>query len=258
MSGETKPGSPGEVAPENVGANPDGPHDGPTIDGPSQSPISDEMSADEHILGPEEADAPMSEAAAALRAELDETRAHMLRALAEAENVRRRAQRDVSDARQYAVTAFARDLLNVADNFKRALGTVSDDAELPEELKGLVDGIRMTERELATTLERHGVTVTDPVGERFDPNRHQAMFEIENLDVPSGTILQVVQSGAVIGERTLRPAMVGISKGGPKPGEVREAQAVDHEATENVEPDATEDPHPVDAETAQNGGGSEG
>ncbi|MEO1102504.1 MAG: nucleotide exchange factor GrpE [Pseudomonadota bacterium] len=178
---------------------------------------------------PEREDEPI----VALRNEVEETRSHMLRALAEAENVRRRAQRDVADARQYAVTAFARDLLNVSDNFKRALSLVAEDAELPADLKGLVDGVRMTERELSSVFERHGVTITDPTGERFDPNRHQAMFEIENPDVPSGTVLQVVQSGAVIGERTLRPAMVGVSKGGPKPGEAAGPASGEAQPTEN-------------------------
>lgn len=163
------------------------------------------------------------DAVAELRAELDEMRSNMLRALAEAENVRRRAQRDVADARQYAVTAFARDLLNVSDNFKRALSTISDDETLPEEMKGLVEGVRMTERELGSIFERHGVKMIEPTGERFDPNRHQAMFEIEDPSVPSGTVLQVMQAGAVIGDRTLRPAMVGVSKGGPKPGEAPKA-----------------------------------
>lgn len=163
--------------------------------------------------------------AEALHAEMEEMRANMLRALAEAENVRRRAARDVSDARQYAVTAFARDLLNVSDNFKRALSTVGDTEELPEELKNLLEGVRMTERELASVFEKHGVKMIDPTGERFDPNRHQAMFEIENADVASGTVLQVVQAGAMIGDRTLRPAMVGVSKGGPKPGAEPEPEA---------------------------------
>ena len=154
----------------------------------------------------------------ALRAEVEEMRANMLRALAEAENVRRRAQRDVSDARQYAVTAFARDMLNVADNFKRALSTIEGEAELPAELQALVDGVKMTERELGSIFERHGVRLIEPLGERFDPNRHEAVFQVQNPDVASGTVLQVMQTGAVIGDRTLRPAMVGVSTGGPKPG----------------------------------------
>ncbi|MEM6846971.1 MAG: nucleotide exchange factor GrpE [Pseudomonadota bacterium] len=150
------------------------------------------------------------------RREQEEQRQGMLRALAESENVRRRAQRDVADAKSFAITSFARDLLSVADNFKRALDALPQADELPEELRGLVEGIQMTERELLSALDKHGVKIVDPVGERFDPNRHQAMFEIENTDIPSGTVIQVMQAGAVLGERTLRPAMVGVSKGGPK------------------------------------------
>lgn len=159
----------------------------------------------------------------ALRSEMEETKSNLLRALAETENVRRRAQRDVADARQYAVTSFARDLLSVSDNFKRALHTVDDMSAdgLPESLKGLLEGVRMTERELTTVLERHGIKTLDPKGERFDPNKHQAMFEVDDPSVPSGTVVQVVQSGSVIGERILRPAMVGVSRGGPKPGEAQ-------------------------------------
>lgn len=219
MSAQTRQGAPDSGRPE----TPDDPNATMSAEVAEEiaAGIQNEGGADE----PEAAADPVAE----LRAELDELRSNMLRALAEAENVRRRAQRDVADARQYAVTAFARDLLNVADNFKRALSTIDDDAALPDEMKGLVEGVRMTERELASTFERHGVTMIEPVGERFDPNRHQAMFEIENADVPTGTVLQVMQAGAVIGERTLRPAMVGVSKGGPKPGEAP-ARAADDEA----------------------------
>jgi molecular chaperone GrpE len=169
----------------------------------------------EEIMANAERDAGVLDA---LRRENEELRQQMLRALAEAENVRRRAQRDVADARQYAVTSFARDLLNVADNFHRAMGAV-DGAhvdQLAPELKGVLDGIRMTERELASVFERHGIKSIDPTGQRFDPNRHQAMFEIENTTVPAGTVLQVMQLGSTIGDRVLRPAMVGVSRGGPK------------------------------------------
>ncbi|RAI03739.1 nucleotide exchange factor GrpE [Acuticoccus sediminis] len=171
-----------------------------------------------------ESAAPASDADTALaeaRAEVEDMRNQMLRALAEAENVRRRAQRDVSDARQYAVTSFARDLLNVADNFARAMDTVkhADLESLPPEVKGMVEGIQMTERELKSVFERHGIKSLDPTGQKFDPNLHQAMFELENPDVASGTVIQTVQVGSVIGDRVLRPAMVGVSKGGPKPGQ---------------------------------------
>ncbi|UOM35947.1 nucleotide exchange factor GrpE [Acuticoccus sp. I52.16.1] len=162
-------------------------------------------------------------ALAEARAEAEELRNQMLRAVAEAENVRRRAQRDVSDARQYAVTSFARDLLNVADNFARAMDTLKDaDLEtLPPEVKSVVEGIQMTERELKSVFERHGIKTIDPTGQKFDPNQHQAMFEVENPDIASGTVVQTVQLGSMIGERVLRPAMVGVSKGGPKPGQVK-------------------------------------
>ena len=180
--------------------------------------------ADEIMQAAANDGAPQSDLAAELekaRAETEDLRSQMLRALAEAENVRRRAQRDVSDARQYATTSFARDLLNVADNFARALDIVKDvELEaLPAEVKGLVEGVEMTARELKSVFERHGIKPIEPMGQKFDPNLHQAMFEVENLEVETGTVVQVVQSGSMIGERVLRPAMVGVSKGGPKPGE---------------------------------------
>lgn len=169
---------------------------------------------------------PREEETAVLRRERDELKDQLLRAHAEMENVRRRAVRDVHDARTYAITGFARDLLNVADNFHRALSSMEGKSgdDLAPELKGLLEGVRMTERELLSVFDRHGVKVMDPTGQRFDPNKHQAMFEIENADVPSGTVLQVLQMGSTIGERVLRPAMVGVSKGGPKPEAKAEAE----------------------------------
>ena len=142
----------------------------------------------------------------------------VLRTLAEMENLRRRTEREVADARSYAVTNFARDVLNVADNIRRALDSVPADARATADgaLKGLIDGIELTERDLGKTLERHGVKIVEPQGQKFDPNRHQAMFEVPNPEVPAGTVVQVVQAGYVIGERVLRPALVGVAKGGPK------------------------------------------
>ncbi|GJD95763.1 nucleotide exchange factor GrpE [Methylobacterium iners] len=158
------------------------------------------------------------DALAALTAERDELKDRVLRTLAEMENLRRRTEREVSDARTYAVTNFARDMLNAADNIRRALEAVPEEARAGAEgaFKGLIDGIELTERDLAKTLERHGVKLIEPKGQRFDPNRHQAMFEVPDAEVPSGTVVQVVQSGYVIGERVLRPALVGVAKGGPK------------------------------------------
>jgi molecular chaperone GrpE len=161
---------------------------------------------------------PVAEALALLTAERDELKDRMLRTLAEMENLRRRTEREVADARAYAVTNFARDVLNVADNIRRALDSVPADAKATADgaLKGLIDGIELTERDLAKTLERHGVKIVEPQGQKFDPNRHQAMFEVPNPEVPAGTVVQVVQAGYVIGERVLRPALVGVAKGGPK------------------------------------------
>jgi molecular chaperone GrpE len=153
-----------------------------------------------------------------LKGENTELKDKYLRLAAEMENLRRRTARDVKDARSYAVTNFARDMLAVSDNLRRALDAIpaeqreSDDAGF----RSLVEGVEMTERAMLTTLEHHGVRKQEPEGQKFDPNFHQAMFEVPNADVPNNTVVQVVQDGYVIGDRVLRPAMVGVSKGGPK------------------------------------------
>ncbi|KST58787.1 molecular chaperone GrpE [Methylobacterium sp. GXS13] len=161
---------------------------------------------------------PVAEALTRPTGERDELKDRTLRTLAEMENLRRRTEREIADARAYAVTNFARDVLNVADNIHRALESVPADAKAAADgaFKGLIDGIELTERDLAKTLERHGVKRVEPEGQKFDPNRHQAMFEVPNPDVPAGTVVQVVQTGYVIGERVLRGALVGVAKGGPK------------------------------------------
>lgn len=143
-----------------------------------------------------------------------------LRMAAEMENLRRRTQREIADAKSYAVANFARDMLSVSDNMRRALDAIPAEAKGSDDagFKALIEGVEMTERDMLGALERHGVKRLAPEGERFDPNFHQAMFEIPSPDVPNNTVLQVVQTGYVIGERVLRPAMVGVSKGGPKAG----------------------------------------
>jgi molecular chaperone GrpE len=155
---------------------------------------------------------------AQLEAEKTDLKEKLLRALADMENLRRRTEREIADARAYAVTNFARDMLTVADNTRRALESVPEDARREGEsaLKSFIEGIELTERDLLKTLERHGVKRLDPQGQKFDPNLHQAMFEVPNPDVPNGTVVQVVQTGYVIGDRVLRPALVGVAKGGPK------------------------------------------
>ncbi|ESR25942.1 nucleotide exchange factor GrpE [Lutibaculum baratangense] len=145
-----------------------------------------------------------------------ELKDRMLRIAAEMDNLRKRTEREVKDARAYAVTGFARDMLGVADNMRRAIEAVPEEER--QTVASLLEGVEMTERELLKTLERHGVKKLEPQGEKFDPNVHQAMFEVEDASVPHGTVVQVLQSGYVISDRVLRPAMVGVSKGGPKGG----------------------------------------
>lgn len=157
--------------------------------------------------------------AEALAAENAALKDRILRTLAEMENLRRRTEKETADARAYAVTAFARDMLNVADNVRRAIESVSAEHRDAEGVKPLLEGVELTERDLLNTLERHGIRRIDPKGERFDPNRHQAMFEIEDVATVSGTVLQVMQAGFSIGDRVLRPALVGVAKGGPKSSE---------------------------------------
>ena len=155
---------------------------------------------------------------AALAQETAELKDRLLRTLAEMENLRRRTQREVADARAYGITAFARVLLAVADNMRRALDAFGTEPHesLDAGTKALLEGVELTERELLKVLEKHGVQKLEPQGTRFDPHFHQAMFEVPDESVPAGTVVQVVQPGYKIGERVLRPALVGIAKGGPK------------------------------------------
>lgn len=162
-----------------------------------------------------------AEDAAAVIARLETDNAalkdRLLRALAETENVRRRAERDLNDARQYAIAKFAGDMLAVADNIERAIANVPAQArEGDEAVRTLIEGVELTEKELLRALERHGVRKLDPLGERFDPNFHEAMFEVPDPSVPSGTVSKVVDAGYSIGARSLRPARVGVSSGGPR------------------------------------------
>ncbi|MCO6049466.1 nucleotide exchange factor GrpE [Mesorhizobium sp. RP14(2022)] len=157
------------------------------------------------------------EALVRLMKENEELKDRSLRTVAEMENLRRRTAREIQDARAYAVTNFARDMLSVSDNLRRALDAVPANSGTADAagLSALVEGVEMTERAMLSALERHGVKKLEPEGERFDPNFHQAMFEVPNPDVAANTVVQVVQPGYRIGERVLRPAMVGVAKGGP-------------------------------------------
>jgi molecular chaperone GrpE len=155
----------------------------------------------------------------ALAKEAAEARDKVLRTLAEMENLRKRTAREVADARTYGITGFARDVLEIADNLQRALDAVPAEARAAADpgLKALIEGVELTERSLHSTLEKNGVKKFDPTGQKFDPNFQQAMYEVPDASVPSGTVVQVVQAGYMIGERVLRPALVGVSKGGAKP-----------------------------------------
>ena len=154
----------------------------------------------------------------ALEAEVERLKDERLRALAEVENVRRRAARDKADAAKYAVSGFARDILAVADNLKRAIGAVDEQARgVDPALDGLIVGVQMTEKELLAVFQRHGITPIEAEGQPFDPHVHDAMYEVPDPSVPAGTVVHVVEPGFMIHDRPLRPARVGVSSGGPKP-----------------------------------------
>ena len=178
---------------------------------------SDTVPTGETAMQPEPDVAPRP--STSLDRELAEAKDRLLRALADMDNMRKRTEREVADARVYGISNFARDILGVADNMHRAMQALDDElrAKADEATKALLEGVELTERELMNVLEKHGVTRVEPLGQKFDPNRHQAMYEIEDASVPSGSVIQVMQAGYLIGERVLRPALVAVSKGGGKP-----------------------------------------
>lgn len=193
----------------------DEPRHSEPVEDPFAEGVSDEAGEQEPYLNPlERAELRIEE----LEKEATEMKDQLLRTIAEMENLRRRTEKEIKDAKSYSVASFARDMLSVADNLRRGQEAVSDEDRAGAEgaLKALLDGTEMTEREMLKILEKHGVKKLNPEGERFDPNFHQAMFEVPNPDVPNNTVFQVVQAGYVIGTRVLRPAMVGVAKGGPK------------------------------------------
>jgi molecular chaperone GrpE len=142
----------------------------------------------------------------------------LLRSLADVENMRRRTEKEVSDAKIYGIAAFARDMLTFADNLRRATEAVPADARERAEapLKALIEGIEVTERDFLSRLARYGVKRLEPLGAKFDPNMHEALYEIPDETKPNGTVAHVVEDGYAIGDRVLRPAKVGVSRGGPK------------------------------------------
>ena len=155
-----------------------------------------------------------------LASENSELKDRMLRLAAEMDNLRKRTEREVADTRTYAIASFARDMLTATDSLSRALMVLSPEtrASADSTLKSLIEGIDMTEREMQRLLAKHGVKPIEAEGQKFDPHRHQAMFEVPDATKPEGTVVQVVQTGFAIGDRVLRPAMVGVSRGGGATG----------------------------------------
>lgn len=153
-----------------------------------------------------------------LNAENAELKDKVLRTLADMENLRRRTEREVADIKIYGVSNFARDMLGFGDNLHRALASLPAEtlANAEPALKSFVEGMELTERDFLSRLVRYGVKKLEPLGEKFDPNMHEALFELPDPSVPAGTVAQVVEDGYAIGERCLRPAKVGVARGGPK------------------------------------------
>lgn len=161
----------------------------------------------------------------ALRTENAELKDRVLRTVAEMENLRKRTERDVADTRSYAIAGFARDMLSATDALSRALVMLPADARESGDAttKSLIEGIELAEREMQRLLAKHGVTPIEAEGLKFDPHKHQAMFEVPDPSRPEGTVVQVVQAGFAIGDRVLRPAMVGVAKGGASHADGSEA-----------------------------------
>ena len=182
-----------------------------------------------------EAEAEESEADADAGDDVSQLTDQLLRALAETENVRRRAKKDVTDANRYSIASFARDMLSVSDNMARALDSIPEDAREDSDIvKALVEGVEMTAREMTSALERHGIRQVNPLGEKFDYNLHQAMFEAPETGEPDGTIVEVAQAGYMIGERLLRPAMVGVARGSGAPAGNDDGENGDDDTESNV------------------------
>lgn len=161
-----------------------------------------------------------------LEAENADLKDRLLRALAEVENVRRRTEKDIGETAQYAIAKFAGDMLHVADNMERAIDSVpAGPARVEGSLKALIEGVQLTEKEMLQVFEKHGIKKIEPVGQRFDPNFHEALFEVPDASVPSGTVSKVVEPGYSIGTRPLRAAKVAIARGGPLQGKPAKADS---------------------------------
>ena len=174
--------------------------------------VPEEFLTDDDELEPPQADNDLSDAIEALKRDLEEAKQETLYAKADTQNVRRRAEKDIQDARNYAATGFARDILSVWDNLSRAVQAIPESLREEEKMKGLVTGIEATQRELEKVFAQHGITRIASIDLPLDPNQHQAMMEVPTDEKEPGTIVQEMQSGWMIKDRLLRPAMVGVAK----------------------------------------------
>ncbi len=241
------PEAPADAVPEESDADDAGAGGTAAAEAADNDAAVSEVPEDEAPEGEAPAEAAEETAEAAverLGAEVAELDDKLLRAVAETENLRRRAAREREETGKYAVTGFAREMLAVVDNLRRALDSLPDrpgvgggggetggEAGEDDSLAGLVAGIEMTERELLAVFERQGIRRIDPMGEKFDPNIHQAVFEVADSGQPAGTVVQVVQAGYVIADRLLRPAMVGVAKAAKDDADAKDAAAhIDTEA----------------------------
>jgi molecular chaperone GrpE len=195
--------------------------------GPQAEGVASEASSEAKASpAPDEIIAALQAEIAELQAEIVDLKDRVLRAHAEADNMRKRAEREKEDTAKYAITRFARDIVGLTDNFRRAIGAIpAGAAEQDPALKSFLDGVTMIEREFLNVLERHAIKQISPIGEIFNPYLHQAVMETLNADVPAGTVVQVFQPGYTIEDRVLRPAMVVVAKGGQKPGKPIDATA---------------------------------
>ena len=192
--------------------------------GPAPDPSAQDGTGQTGASPAEQSPADLAATIDTLKSQIDDLTDRLLRAHADMDNLRKRGEREKEETSKYAITRFARDVVTVADNFERAVQAVPPGAaDEDSALKSLVEGVSMTEREFLNVLERYGVKRVSPKGEMFNPHQHQAMMEMQNLDVAPGTILEVFQPGYLIEDRVLRPAMVVVAKGGQKPAKPGEA-----------------------------------
>jgi len=211
------------------------------FDDPEALLAAEEAALEAEELEEEQREKVAPETPATLKAQIAELTDRLLRAHADMENHRKMAEKEREDTAKYAISKFAKDIVQVGDNFQRAITAVpGEEIDTNPALKSFLDGVSMLDREFHNILERHGIQRLEPTGEAFDPHFHQAMMEQEDASVPHGTVLQVIQSGYQLSDRVLRPAMVVVAKGGVKPSSAKapaEPPQADNENASGSKPD---------------------